>query len=109
MEKMHNTEARRKQREARTRSNEALLHRAARIGDIVNVKRAIDLGVDVNCTGSNHDTGAIIFFSFEFQHCPQCFSASSAPLTIPFCAPINKCSSSCGLYKWKNSGGEISS
>merc|ERR1711916_362016 len=29
---------------------------AARIGDIFNVKRAIDFGVDVNCTGSNHDT-----------------------------------------------------
>ena len=59
---MHNTEARRKQREARNRSNEALLHRAARIGDISNVKRALDLGVDVNCTGSNHDTGTIFLF-----------------------------------------------
>merc|ERR1711916_198651 len=29
---------------------------AARIGDIFNVKRARDFGVDVNCTGSNHDT-----------------------------------------------------
>ena len=66
-EKIHNTEARRKQREARSKSNEALLHRAARAGDIFNVKRALDLGVDVNCTGSNNDTGISATFTFMFN------------------------------------------
>ena len=70
---MHNTEARRKQREARNRSNEALLHRAARIGDIFNVKRAIDFGVDVNCTGSNHDTGTILSFHSNLNNVLNAF------------------------------------
>ena len=114
VEKVHNTEARRKQRDARNRSNEALLHRAARVGDMKNVMKALDNGADVNCTGSNHDTGVTSYFSLlcNCYHFVSIllFLFNIAPLTLAFILvlSINALSASCGLYQWGSRCSEIS-
>ena len=115
MEKVHNTEARRKQRDTRNRSNEALLHRAARVGDMKNVMKALDNGADVNCTGSNHDTGVTCYISL-LSNCHHfvrtllfLFLFNLAPLTLAFILvlSINALSASCGLYQWGSRCSEI--